>query len=53
MRLANWLQQTPQQGDATTIQIDTNRSSFWESRALFIGEKFGLADEAAYAGKST
>lgn len=53
MRFANWLQQTPNKVTPPPFRLIQIGSAFWQSRALYIGAKLGLADEIGDAEKST
>lgn len=53
MRFTNWLQQIPNKVTPPPFRLIQIGSAFWQSRALYIGAKLGLADEIADAEQST
>lgn len=53
MKFATWLQDIPNKITPPPFRLMQIGSSFWQSRALYIGAKLGLADEIADAEKNT
>lgn len=53
MKFANWLQDIPNKITPPPFRLMQIGSSFWQSRALYIGAKLGLADEIAGSSKNT
>ena len=53
MRFANWLQQLPNKVTPAPFRLIQIGSAFWQSRALFVGAKLGLADALGDSEKST
>ena len=45
MGLGNWLQQIPNKVTPPAFRLVQIGSAFWQSRALYVGAKLGLADE--------
>lgn len=52
MKFANWLQDIPNKVTPPPFRLMQIGSSFWQSRALYVGAKLGLADEIAETEKS-
>jgi SAM-dependent methyltransferase len=53
MRFANWLQQIPDKVTPPPFRLIQIGSAFWQSRALYVGAKIGLADAIGDSEKST
>ena len=53
MGFANWLQQVPNKVTPAPFRLIQIGSAFWQSRALYIGAKLGLADVLGNSKKST
>jgi len=53
MKFANWLQDIPNKITPAPFRLIQIGSSFWQSRALYVGVKLSLADEIADSEKST
>lgn len=53
MRFANWLQQIPNKVTPPPFRLIQIGSAFWQSRALYVGAKLGLADEIGDTEKRT
>jgi hypothetical protein len=52
MKFANWLQDIPNKITPPPFRLMQIGSSFWQSRALYVGAKLRLADEIADSDKS-
>ena len=53
MHFANWLQQIPNKVTPPPFRLIQIGSAFWQSRALYVGAKLGLADEIGDSEKNT
>jgi len=53
MRFANWLLQIPNKVTPPPFRLIQIGSAFWQSRALYVGAKLGLADVLGDSEKST
>lgn len=53
MSFGNWLQQIPNKVTPPPFRLVQIGSAFWQSRALYVGAKLGLADEIKDSEKST
>lgn len=53
MRFANWLQQIPNKVTPPPFRLIQIGSAFWQSRALYVSAKLGLADEIGDIEKNT
>jgi precorrin-6B methylase 2 len=53
MKFGNWLQQLPNKVTPPPFRLIQIGSAFWQSCALYVGTKLGLADEIGDSKKST